>query len=174
MKKIFVSFFTLALVVMCLVTVSAKTDTAINENWNRSEGFKKDVNVTVVSDPVYKIDIKWGNNDSDDDLTFKYTGEWNPNSHKYTGAWDSATKDIELTNHSNAKVSYDAQFLGNKSATSTKSGVTATIDAGAKEISMYEDEKAGTASIKVSVEGTPTKTTKFKIDTVVINFKTAE
>lgn len=63
---------------------------------------------------VYSVDISW------DEMSFTYTdasqGTWDPGSHQYTGASEaswSESRNIIVTNHSNASVKATAAFQAN-------------------------------------------------------------
>lgn len=80
---------------------------------------------------VYSVDIAW------DEMSFTYTaageGTWNPENHSYTGgseaSW-SSSKNITVTNHSNAAVKATAKFeadSGYESTTMTFGNNEATV-----------------------------------------------
>ena len=90
-----------------------------------------DVVVTDETAIVYNVEIVWG------DLTFEYAkGTWQPGSHTYSGlgfatSGEKATTtsaDITVKNHSNAQVTYSAEFAtGGNTVTDSNGAVTATL-----------------------------------------------
>lgn len=74
------------------------------------------VNGKISATSVYSVDIEWGN------MTFNYTGTWDPSQHEYTdGTWESTEKDstdkktidsgkIRMLNHSNRDITATCKF----------------------------------------------------------------
>lgn len=95
--------------------VCTMSTTAFAEDGVGTGNYNADVKGTYqdggASDTVYSVDITW------EDMSFTYTaageGTWNPETHEYNGAtqasW-SESKNIVVTNHSNAAVTATASF----------------------------------------------------------------
>ena len=89
--------------------------TAFAEDGVGTGNYNADVKGTYqagdASAPVYSVDITW------EDMSFTYTaageGTWNPETHEYDDASEaswSSSKNITVTNHSNAAVTATAAF----------------------------------------------------------------
>ena len=102
---------------------------------------------------VYSVDIAW------DSLEFTYTaageGTWNPETHEYNGAtqasW-SESKNIVVTNHSNAAVTATASFQ----ADGGYEAVSMTFSNNGQQISSAVDtavDSAPSATITVTPSG---------------------
>lgn len=110
MKKI-----TSLLAAAALTCAMGTTAFAADQDGVRTGDYTADVNGTYRAggpgDVVYSVDIAW------EDMSFTYTaageGTWDPENHSYTGgseaSW-SGSKNITVTNHSNAAVTATAAF----------------------------------------------------------------
>ena len=99
---------------------------------------------------VYKVDIEWGS------MEFTYTaasnGNWDPESHTYTGATEAkwtyteGANEVKVTNHSNADVTVDI------TNTNVTEGITFTWDKSSLSLATADNGEEGAA-------GTPTTDT---------------
>lgn len=124
---------------------------------------------------VYSVDITW------EDMSFTYTaagdGTWNPNTHQYDGgsgaSW-SGSKNITVTNHSNAAVKATASYqaeTGYESTTMTfgNNGATVATAVGTEVAS------APSATITVTPGGTLAESANGgKIGTITVSIAAAE
>ena len=124
---------------------------------------------------VYSVDIAW------EDMSFTYTaagqGTWDPENHSYTGgseaSW-SSSKNITVTNHSNAAVTATAKFeadSGYESTTMTfgNNGATVATAVGTEVAS------APSATITVTPGGTLAESANGgKIGTITVSIAAAE
>ncbi len=108
MKKFIALLLALTLALSLAVTVSAET---VTETGAKSETVTGTYVAGSASTTVYSIDIAWG------DLSFTYTagseGMWDPETLTYSGTTEgkwSASKEITVTNKSNAAVTVTAAF----------------------------------------------------------------
>lgn len=85
---------------------------ALNPGEGNTDEMTKNVNGQISADPVYSVDIEWGN------MTFSYEGTWHPDTHTYTdAAWKSTNPGSEIDsgmirvlNHSNRNVKAQCNF----------------------------------------------------------------
>ena len=124
---------------------------------------------------VYSVDIAW------DSLEFTYTaageGTWNPETHEYNGAtqasW-SESKNIVVTNHSNAAVTATASYAadpdyGSTTMTFSNNGATVATAVGTEVAS------APSATITVTPGGTLAESANGgKIGTITVSIAAAE
>ena len=124
---------------------------------------------------VYSVDITW------DDMSFTYTaageGTWNPETHEYDDASEaswSESKDITVTNHSNAAVTATAKFeadSGYESTTMTFGNNGATV----ATAEGTEFAKAPSATITVTPGGTLAESANGgKIGTITVTIAAAQ
>ena len=104
--------------------VCTMSTTAFAEDGVGTGNYNADVKGTYqaggASATVYSVDITW------EDMSFTYTaagqGTWDPENHSYTGgseaSW-SSSKNITVTNHSNAAVTATAKFEADSGYEST-------------------------------------------------------
>ena len=116
MKKLSALILGLGLLAGSTVNTFAIDFTASGSDLNPSEGdagkMTSDVNGRISADPVYSVDIEWGN------MTFSYEGTWHPDTHTYTdAAWKSTNPGSEIDsgmirvlNHSNRNVNAQCNF----------------------------------------------------------------
>lgn len=110
MKKLVSMLAVAALVCTMSTTAFAADQTGVNTG-EYSNNVKGTYKAGGAAAPVYSVNIAW------DSLEFTYTaageGTWNPETHEYSGAtqasW-SESKNIVVTNHSNAAVTATAAF----------------------------------------------------------------
>ena len=115
MKKMISLLAAAALVCTMSTTAFAADQTGVNTG-EYSNNVKGTYQAGSASATVYSVNIIW------DSLEFTYTaageGTWNPATHKYDGgseaSW-SGSKNITVTNHSNAAVKATASFQANSS-----------------------------------------------------------
>ena len=123
---------------------------------------------------VYSVDIAW------DSLEFTYTaageGTWNPETHEYNGAtqasW-SESKNIVVTNHSNAAVTATASFQ----ADGGYEAVSMTFSNNGQQISSAVDtavDSAPSATITVTPSGDLPADTNGTIGSVKLTIAAAE
>ena len=181
MKK-FIAILT-AVVIAAMAVVPAFAETTITTLPGQDTG---EVKVNVLDNgnheltTVYYVVVSW------DDLkfTFNFDGTnaqvvWNPSTHQYekdgtvaTGNWAVATKNVTVTNHSNAAVAYAAKFTNDALVSEAKNGVTATLaDLGTGTLVTAEGtavSAAPSAQYSVTVSGTPTTKEAFTVDTITV------
>ena len=127
------------------------------------------------STTVYSVDITW------DDMSFTYTaageGTWNPETHEYDDASEaswSESKDITVTNHSNAAVTATAKFEADSGYESTSmefgnNGATVATAEGTQV------SAAPSATITVTPGGTLAESANGgKIGTITVSIAAAE
>ena len=172
-----------AVVIAAMAVVPAFAETTITTLPGQDTG---DVYVNVYDEndheltTVYYVVVEW------DDLTFTFNFDgtnaevvWNPETHKYmngsseaTGSWAVATKNITVTNHSNAAVAYAAKFTNNALVSEAKNGVTATLEDQGTGTLITAEGTAPTAApsnkYTVTVSGTPTTKEAFAVDTITV------
>ena len=119
MKKI-----TTLLAAAALTCAMGTTAFAADKDGVSTGDYTADVNGTYqaggASATVYSVDITW------EDMSFTYTaageGTWDPDTHSYSGgseaSW-SGSKNIAVTNHSNAAVTATAKFEADSGYEST-------------------------------------------------------
>ena len=124
---------------------------------------------------VYSVDIAW------EDMSFTYTaagqGTWDPENHSYTGgseaSW-SSSKNITVTNHSNAAVTATAAFQadpGYESTSMTFGNNGATV-ATAVDTTV---QNAPSATITVTPTGTLAQSANGgKIGTITVTIAAAQ
>ncbi len=123
---------------------------------------------------VYSVDIAW------DSLEFTYTaageGTWNPETHEYSGAtqasW-SESKNIVVTNHSNAAVTATASFQ----ADDGYQAVSMTFGDNGQQINSAVGtavDSAPSATITVTPSGDLPADTNGTIGSVTLNIAAAE
>ena len=123
---------------------------------------------------VYSVDIAW------DSLEFTYTaageGTWNPETHEYSGAtqasW-SESKNIVVTNHSNAAVTATASFQ----ADGGYEAVSMTFGNNGQQISSAVDtayDQAPNLTITVTPSGDLPADTNGTIGSVTLTIAAAE
>lgn len=158
MKKLFAILLAAVMLctsVFCVPTFAADISAAGSDDQN--------VNVTVDHTfvEVYAVDIEWGS------LEFTYSttyNGWNKTTHEYdnvTGNWDTASKTITVTNHSNKDVTVKTVYAPDNqkqvagvtvSVTGDSVADTAiTLDAGVESSPSTADN----TTITVGVSGTP-------------------
>lgn len=123
---------------------------------------------------VYSVDITW------DEMSFTYTaageGTWNPDTHEYDGgseaSW-SGSKNIVVTNHSNAAVTATASYKAdtNYASTSMTFGNNGATVATAVDTQVNEAPKA---TITVTPGGSLPESTNGKIGTITVNIAAAQ
>ena len=123
---------------------------------------------------VYSVDIKW------DEMSFTYTaagqGTWNPTTHEYNGgseaSW-SGSKNIVVTNHSNAAVKATASFRADSSYDAVgmnfENNITTVNSAEGTEVAS-----APNVTIKATPTGTLPEATNGKIGTITVTIAAAE
>ena len=124
---------------------------------------------------VYSVDITW------DDMSFTYTaageGTWNPETHEYDDASEaswSESKDITVTNHSNAAVTATAKFEADSGYESTSmefgnNGATVATAEGTQV------SAAPSATITITPTGSLAQTANGgKIGTITVSIAAAE
>lgn len=158
MKKLFAILLAAVMVCTSVFCVPVFAADAVNGAGNSNQ----DVDVTVdhTFTEVYAVDIEWGS------LAFTYSttyGGWNKTTHEYdnvTGNWDTASKTITVTNHSNKDVTVKTVYAGTEtqvagvtvSVTGDSVADTAiTLDAGVESSPSTADN----TTITVGVSGTP-------------------
>ena len=172
-----------AVVIAAMAVIPAFAETTITTLPGQDTGEVK-VNVYDEHDQelttVYYVVVSW------DDLTFTFNFDgdntevvWDPTTHKYmngsseaTGTWAAATKNVTVTNHSNAAVAYAAKFTNDAVVSEAKNGVTATLeDQGTGTLITAEGtavSAAPAAQYSVTVSGTPTTKEAFTVDTITV------
>ena len=167
MKKI-ISVIVAVLLVACM-SVSAFATSPISSVPGTDT---KDVHVTIGSGTglkVYKVVIEWAS------LDFTYNpgtdASWNPETHEYsdgTGAgWDGeTTRNVKVTNHSNAAVNVAAAI-----DTATKNGVTVALGNASFQLATAVGTTVAAApndTFTVSVSGAPNPVNDFTVGTVTV------
>ena len=153
--------------------------TAFAEDGVGTGNYNADVKGTYqaggASATVYSVDITW------EDMSFTYTaagqGTWDPENHSYTGgseaSW-SSSKNITVTNHSNAAVTATAKFEADSGYESTSmefgnNGAT-VVTAEGTQVSA-----APSATITVTPGGTLADTANGgKIGTITVTIAAAQ
>ena len=110
MKKLVSMLAAAALVCTMSTTAFAADQTGVNTG-DYTADVKGTYQASGSGAVVYSVDIAW------EDMSFTYTaagqGTWDPENHSYTGgseaSW-SSSKNITVTNHSNAAVTATAAF----------------------------------------------------------------
>lgn len=159
MKKLFAILLAAVMLCTSVFCVPVFAADAVNGAGNSNQ----DVNVTVDHkfDEVYAVDINWGS------LEFTYNttyGGWNKTTHEYdnvSGNWDTASKTITVTNHSNKDVTVKTVYAGTETQVA---GVTVSVDgASVAENAIPLDagveskpNEAKKTEITVGVSGAPT------------------
>lgn len=172
MKKL-VSLLAAAALVCTMGTTAFAEDGVGTGNYNAD--VKGTYQAGGASDTVYSVDITW------EDMSFTYTaagqGTWDPENHSYTGgseaSW-SSSKNITVTNHSNAAVKATAKFeadSGYESTTMTFGNNEATV---ATAVGT-EVASAPSATITVTPGGTLADTANGgKIGTITVTIAAAQ
>lgn len=174
LKKITALLATAALVLTMSTTAFAENQTGVSTG-----GYSATVNGTYQaggsSATVYSVDITW------DDMSFTYTaagqGTWNPETHKYDGgseaSW-SGSKNIVVTNHSNAAVTATAKFEADSGYESTS--MTFGDKSGSTIATAVDTQvnKAPKATITVTPGGSLPESTNGKIGTITVNIAAAQ
>ena len=153
--------------------------TAFAEDGVGTGNYNADVKGTYqaggASATMYSVDITW------EDMSFTYTaagqGTWDPENHSYTGgseaSW-SSSKNITVTNHSNAAVTATAKFEADSGYESTSmefgnNGATVATAEGTQV------SAAPSATITVTPGGTLADTANGgKIGTITVSIAAAE
>ena len=153
--------------------------TAFAEDGVGTGNYNADVKGTYqagdASATVYSVDITW------EDMSFTYTaagqGTWDPENHSYTGgseaSW-SSSKNITVTNHSNAAVTATAKFEADSGYESTSmefgnNGATVATAEGTQV------SAAPSATITVTPGGTLADTANGgKIGTITVTIAAAQ
>ena len=167
------------LVAAALVCTMSTTAFAADQDGVSTGNYNADVKGTYqaggASATVYSVDITW------EDMSFTYTaagqGTWDPENHSYTGgseaSW-SSSKNITVTNHSNAAVKATAKFVadsGYESTTMTFGNNEATV---ATAVGT-EVASAPSATITVTPGGTLAESANGgKIGTITVSIAAAE
>lgn len=153
--------------------------TAFAEDGVGTGNYNADVKGTYqaggASATMYSVDITW------EDMSFTYTaageGTWNPETHEYDDASEaswSESKDITVTNHSNAAVKATAKFeadSGYESTTMTFGNNEATVATAVDT----EVASAPSATITVIPGGTLAESANGgKIGTITVSIAAAE
>lgn len=172
MKKITALFATAALVCTMGTAVFAADQTGVNTGSYNTE-VRGTYQAGGSSATVYSVDIKW------DDMSFTYTaageGTWNPATHEYDGASEaswSGSRNITVTNHSNAAVTATASYQAdtNYESTSMEFGNNGATVATAVDTQVNEAPKA---TITVTPGGSLPESTNGKIGTITVNIAVA-
>ncbi len=157
MKKLLAAVLALALSAALTVTIFAAPNASLNGS-DKSETI--DVNVTYQdatdSPVVYSVEVEW------QEMNFKYISAgsmvWDPSTHEYqnqtTGAWESNTADIKVTNHSNTEVNVSVSYTPDGTT-----GVTGTITNGSFTLESADGKAVSEADSKLAtltVSGVPT------------------
>ena len=152
--------------------------TAFAEDGVGTGNYNADVKGTYqagsASATVYSVDITW------EDMSFTYTaageGTWNPETHEYSGAtqasW-SESKNIVVTNHSNAAVTATASFQ----ADGGYEAVSMTFGNNGQQISSAVDtayDQAPNLTISVTPSGDLPADTNGTIGSVTLTIAAAE
>ena len=138
---------------------------------------------------VYSVDVAW------DSLVFEYqltVAEedlvWNPDTHSYTvldeesgeyvsleeagvGAWNDNSRDVVVTNHSNASVGVAVAFTNGTKTADAVHNVTATVDGADTTLDSAvgtEVDAAPSVTYEVSVDGEPAQFAEFTVDTLTV------
>ena len=174
MKKI-----TTLLAAAALTCAMGTTAFAADQDGVSTGDYNADVKGTYqaggASATVYSVDITW------EDMSFTYTaagqGTWDPENHSYTGgseaSW-SSSKNITVTNHSNAAVTATAKFEADSGYESTSmefgnNGAT-VVTAEGTQVSA-----APSATITVTPGGTLADTANGgKIGTITVTIAAAQ
>lgn len=152
MKKMISLLAAAALVCTMSTTAFAADQTGVNTG-EYSNNVKGTYQAGGASATVYSVNIIW------DSLEFTYTaageGTWNPATHEYDGgseaSW-SGSKNITVTNHSNAAVKATASFQAN----SSYEAVSMTFGNNGQQINSAEDtayDQAPNLTISVTPSG---------------------
>ena len=167
------------LAVAALTCTMGTTAFAADQDGVGTGSYNADVKGTYqaggASTTVYSVDITW------EDMSFTYTaagqGTWDPENHSYTGgseaSW-SSSKNITVTNHSNAAVTATASFQaddGYKAVSMTFGNNRATV---ATAVGT-EVASAPSATITVTPGGTLAESANGgKIGTITVSIAAAE
>ncbi len=173
MKKMISLLAAAALVCTMSTTAFAADQTGVNTG-EYSNNVKGTYQAGGASDTVYSVDITW------EDMSFTYTagqGTWDPENHSYTGgseaSW-SGSKNITVTNHSNAAVKATAKFEADSGYEST----TMTFDNNEATVATAvgtEVASAPSATITVTPGGTLAESANGgKIGTITVSIAAAE
>lgn len=159
MKKILSVVLALGMLAAIAVTASA-ANTEENPMTDITNYSTKAVTVTLDdsdADTVYRVDVTW----ADTDFTYELAGgaTWDPATHTYstvTGAWETTTSDIKVTNHSNADVNVGFAYQQTDTGiTGSFSKTSAALDTGVGLTFAGADNDTSTFTIG----GTPTNGT---------------
>lgn len=136
---------------------------------------------------VYSVDVAW------ESLVFEYqltVGEedlvWDPDNHVYTvlneetgeyealsnyGAWVDNSRDVVVTNHSNAPVDVAIAFSNSTKTADAVHNVTATVAGADTTLATAVGtavEDAPAVTYEVSVDGEPAQLAQFTVDTLTV------
>ena len=172
MKKL-VSLLAAAALV-CTMSTTAFANTVNTEGGTDSAVVTATYQAGGAAATVYSVDIKW------DEMSFTYTaagqGTWNPTTHEYNGgseaSW-SGSKNIVVTNHSNAAVKATASFRADSSYDAVgmnfENNITTVNSAEGTEVAS-----APNVTIKATPTGTLPEATNGKIGTITVTIAAAE
>ena len=174
LKKITSVLAAAALVCTMSTTAFAADQTGVGTG-NYNADVKGTYQAGDASATVYSVDITW------EDMSFTYTaagqGTWDPENHSYTGgseaSW-SSSKNITVTNHSNAAVTATAKFEADSGYEST------SMEFGNNEATVATAEgtqvsAAPSATITVTPGGTLADTANGgKIGTITVTIAAAQ
>ncbi len=175
MKKLLTLILALALVASVSVTAfAAEPDaTLIGDDNSASVDVYVTYEDTTNTPTVYSVDVEW------QEMNFTYVSAgtlvWKPETHEYeqqtTGAWETKSADIKVTNHSNAAVDVTVTYTANGTT-----GVTGTITNGTFTLETAEGKTVAEAPSKTAtftVGGIPTdkKAKDLKVGTVTVSFE---
>lgn len=174
LKKITSVLAAAALVCTMSTTAFAADQTGVSTG-NYNADVKGTYQAGDASATVYSVDITW------EDMSFTYTaageGTWNPETHEYDDASEaswSESKDITVTNHSNAAVTATAKFEADSGYESTSmefgnNGATVATAEGTQV------SAAPSATITVTPGGTLADTANGgKIGTITVTIAAAQ
>jgi hypothetical protein len=173
MKKLVSMLVAAALVCTMSTTAFAADQTGVNTG-EYSNNVKGTYQAGGAAATVYSVNIAW------DSLEFTYTaageGTWNPETHEYNGAtqasW-SESKNIVVTNHSNAAVTATASFQ----ADGGYEAVSMTFGNNGQQISSAVDtavDSAPNLTISVTPSGDLPADTNGTIGSVTLTIAAAE
>ena len=174
LKKITSVLAAAALVCTMSTTAFAADQTGVGTG-NYNADVKGTYQAGDASATVYSVDITW------EDMSFTYTaagqGTWDPENHSYTGSSEaswSGSKNITVTNHSNAAVKATAKFEADSGYESTSmefgnNGATVATAEGTQV------SAAPSATITVTPSGTLAESANGgKIGTITVSIAAAE
>ena len=179
----------LAALILAVVTVLACSISVFAEDVTPTGDGSKDVKSTVVDKngddldddddkitKVYHVVIAW------ESMEFTFKAEqaaedliWDSENHKYsnlTGEWQNNTgRKLTLTNHSNATVTYTANFANGTKTSAVKNGVTSQLTGTDGTLATAVGtlpEEAPNYVYTVAVSGIPTVLDTFTVDTITV------